>query len=73
MVLSKATKNLKHPSLEQDSWTVRRYLFSDKHDVLIRIVLVYTVSVHILASLGQRRRLIFKFQVLQVSKNKAEF
>ena len=55
----------------QDPRAARLYLFSDAQNIYDRVMLVCTVSVCILASLG--RWPILRYQVRQVSKNLTNF
>ena len=57
--------------IDQDPKAPRPYLFSDAQNVYDRVVLVCTVSICILASLGGRP--ILRYEVQQVSKNLTNF
>ena len=57
--------------IDQDPRAPRPYLFSDAQNAYDSVVLVYTISVYMLASLGQRP--ILRYEVRQVSKNLANF
>ena len=70
-IIVKKESSAMTPQIDQDLRAHRPCLFSDAQNVYVRVVLVCTVSVCILASLG--RRPILRYEVRQVSKNLINF